>query len=78
MGITGATRGTICPSNHPGPTKAVKGSKAVGEPPLMLAISVREGIKDAVAAFGGEGPVELAVPSTGEAVFLAIRKRIAA
>jgi xanthine dehydrogenase large subunit len=44
----------------------------------MLAISVREGIKDAVAAFGGEGPVELAVPSTGEAVFLAIRKRIAA
>ncbi|MEI7720882.1 MAG: xanthine dehydrogenase molybdopterin binding subunit [Verrucomicrobiota bacterium] len=61
-----------------GPTKAVKGSKAVGEPPLMLAISVREGIKDAVAAFGGEGPVELAVPSTGEAVFLAIRKRIAA
>ena len=28
------------------------GSKAVGEPPLMLAISVREAIRDAVAAFG--------------------------
>jgi len=61
-----------------GPTAAVKGSKAVGEPPLMLAISVREAIKDAVAAFGGEGPVELASPSTGEAVFLAVQKRKAA
>ena len=30
----------------------VFGSKAVGEPPLMLAISVREAIRDAVAAFG--------------------------
>jgi len=59
-----------------GPTAAVKGSKAVGEPPLMLAISVREAIKDAVAGFGGEGPVELVSPSTGEAVFLAIQKRV--
>ena len=33
----------------------VHGSKAVGEPPLMLAISVREAIRDAVAAFGNEG-----------------------
>src|SRR6185436_1858709 len=30
----------------------VFGSKAVGEPPLMLAISVREAIRDAIAAFG--------------------------
>ena len=30
----------------------VLGSKAVGEPPLMLAISVREALRDAVAAFG--------------------------
>ena len=29
----------------------VFGSKAVGEPPLMLAISVREAIRDAIAAF---------------------------
>ena len=33
------------------------GSKAVGEPPLMLAISVREAIRDAIAAFGAGGPV---------------------
>ena len=30
----------------------VMGSKAVGEPPLMLAISVREAIRSAMAAFG--------------------------
>ena len=30
----------------------IYGSKAVGEPPFMLAISVREAIRDAVAAFG--------------------------
>ncbi len=34
----------------------VMGSKAVGEPPLMLAISVREALRDAIAAFGdGDG-----------------------
>ncbi len=40
----------------------VHGSKAVGEPPLMLAISVREALRDAVAAFGRGGVVELALP----------------
>ena len=55
---------------------AVHGSKAVGAPPLMLAISVREGIRDAIAAFGEPGgPVELASPATGEAIFFAIQKR---
>ncbi len=51
------------------------GSKAVGEPPLMLAISVREAIRGAVAAFGdGEGEVNLASPATGEAIFRAIQE----
>jgi xanthine dehydrogenase large subunit len=54
----------------------VKGSKAVGEPPLMLAISVREALRAAVASFGvgelGEGPIELPLPSTPEAVYWAI------
>jgi xanthine dehydrogenase molybdopterin binding subunit/xanthine dehydrogenase small subunit len=53
----------------------VYGTKAVGEPPLMLAISVREAIRDAVAAFGPQGsPVELASPATAEAIFMAIQK----
>ncbi|MFC5788750.1 xanthine dehydrogenase molybdopterin binding subunit [Agromyces tardus] len=51
----------------------VYGSKAVGEPPLMLALSVREALREAVAAFGAAGhSVELASPATPEAVFWAI------
>jgi xanthine dehydrogenase molybdopterin-binding subunit B len=52
----------------------VHGSKAVGEPPIMLAISVREAIRDAVAAFG-DCPIEvlLASPATCEAVWMAIQ-----
>jgi xanthine dehydrogenase molybdopterin binding subunit/xanthine dehydrogenase small subunit len=54
----------------------VHGSKAVGEPPLMLAISVREAIRDAVAAFGNPGSqVPLASPATCEAIFNAIHGR---
>jgi xanthine dehydrogenase large subunit len=52
----------------------VHGSKAVGEPPLMLAISVREALRAAVAAFGAGGIVELASPATPEAVFWAIER----
>ena len=51
----------------------VYGSKAVGEPPLMLAFSVREALRQACAAFGPEGlSVELASPATPEAVFWAL------
>ena len=54
----------------------VYGSKAVGEPPLMLAISVREAIRDAVAAFGPpNGQTPLAVPATCEAIWTAIERR---
>ncbi len=55
----------------------VGGSKAVGEPPLMLAISVREAIRDAVAAFGdADGAVELASPASVEAIWWAVRRRL--
>ena len=52
----------------------VHGSKAVGEPPLMLAISVREALRAAIAAFGSGGIVELASPATPEAVFWAVER----
>jgi len=53
----------------------VHGSKAVGEPPLMLAISVREAIRDAVAAFRpGKSEVPLASPATCEAIWTAIQQ----
>ena len=48
---------------------AVYGSKAVGEPPLMLAFAVREALREAAAAFGPPGTsVDLASPATPEAV----------
>jgi xanthine dehydrogenase large subunit len=51
----------------------VYGSKAVGEPPLMLAFSVREALREAAAAFGPPGiSVHLASPATPEAVFWAL------
>jgi xanthine dehydrogenase molybdopterin binding subunit/xanthine dehydrogenase small subunit len=55
----------------------IYGNKAVGEPPLMLAISVREAIRDAIAAFGTPGgEVPLASPATCEAIFMAIHERL--
>ena len=55
---------------------AVYGSKAVGEPPLMLAFSVREALREAAAAFGPAGhQVDLGCPATPEAVFWAVAGR---
>lgn len=51
------------------------GSKAVGEPPFMLAFSVREALREAIAACGSsKQPIELASPATPEAVFWAIQR----
>ncbi|HLS41247.1 MAG TPA: molybdopterin cofactor-binding domain-containing protein, partial [Ornithinicoccus sp.] len=51
----------------------VYGSKAVGEPPLMLAISVREALRQACAAFGPPRTVvDLPSPATPEAVYWAL------
>lgn len=53
----------------------VYGSKAVGEPPLMLAFAAREALRDAAAAFGEAGTsVTLASPATPEAVFWSIQR----
>jgi xanthine dehydrogenase molybdopterin binding subunit/xanthine dehydrogenase small subunit len=55
----------------------IHGSKASGEPPLMLAFSVREAIRDAVASFDSKnGEVPLASPATAEAIFAAIKTRL--
>ena len=50
------------------------GSKAVGEPPLMLAIAAREAVKDAIAAFGHGAPVQIDSPTTPERIFFAIER----
>jgi xanthine dehydrogenase large subunit len=52
----------------------IYGSKAVGEPPLMEAFSVREALRQAVAAFGPAGwSADLGCPSTPEAVYWALQ-----
>ena len=51
----------------------VFGSKAVGEPPFMLAISVFEALRDAVAQARRDGlPVRLTAPATAENVLRAL------
>ncbi|MEZ4631847.1 MAG: hypothetical protein R2880_14260 [Deinococcales bacterium] len=53
----------------------VYGSKAVGEPPFMLAISVREALRAAIHAFKTTSEAKMVVfdsPATPERVFWAI------
>jgi xanthine dehydrogenase molybdopterin binding subunit len=62
--------------DHANQDGTVHGSKAVGEPPLMLAIAVREALRDAVAAFGEPGgEVRLPSPATHEALWHAVERR---
>ncbi|MBC7917284.1 MAG: xanthine dehydrogenase molybdopterin binding subunit [Rhodoferax sp.] len=53
----------------------VGGSKAVGEPPFMLAISVYEALRDAIAQARNDGaPVQLMAPATAENVLVALKR----
>ena len=54
-------------------SNVIFGSKAIGEPPLMLAISVREALRDAVAAFGAGDVVTFDSPATPERIFFAVQ-----
>ena len=59
--------------NAPNKFPTIYKSKAVGEPPLMLAISVWLAIRDAVASLLDEGAVlNLNAPATPEAILNAI------
>ena len=50
-------------------------SKAVGEPPLMLALSVHQAIVDAIASVGGYRELpNLTVPATPEVILTALDK----
>ena len=51
----------------------VFGSKAVGEPPFMLAISVYEALRDAIASVGHGSAVRLTAPATAENVLTALQ-----
>ncbi|MEJ2275071.1 MAG: molybdopterin-dependent oxidoreductase, partial [Woeseiaceae bacterium] len=54
------------------PEKTINRSKAVGEPPLMLALSAFLAIRDAIAADGNELP-DLQAPATPENVLRALQ-----
>ncbi len=56
---------------EPNPEDNVHGSKDVGEPPFMLAISVFEALRDAVAQAGGT-PEGMNAPGTAEEVLRAV------
>lgn len=56
-------------------TEVIFHSKGVGEPPLMLALSVREALREAIAAFAPTPrPVHLISPATPEAIYAAIEQ----
>ena len=57
---------------RPNPTPSIYRSKAVGEPPLMLAISVYSAILDAVHAANPKGQPRLEAPCTPELILNAI------
>lgn len=52
----------------------IYGSKAVGEPPFMLAISVREALRAAAAAFNNKRYTALTSPITPEVALMAIEE----
>ena len=62
----------------PNPEDNVFGSKAVGEPPFMLALSVFEALRDAVAhAKSDGGAVKLVAPATPENILNALTAKSA-
>jgi xanthine dehydrogenase large subunit len=62
--------------NSPNREDTIFRSKAVGEPPLMLALSVFHAIRDACASCGGTGAaLALSAPATPEAVLRAISEK---
>ncbi len=57
---------------HANPQDNILGSKAVGEPPFMLAISVFEALRDAAAQATGQQVVLMNAPATPERILGAI------
>jgi len=61
--------------NAPSKEATIFRSKAVGEPPLMLATSVWNALKDAIASTGdGKTAVRLDAPATPERILAALAK----
>lgn len=54
--------------DNPDNVRNIRRSKAVGEPPLMMGISVWAAVKDALAHLPSEAKADLKLPATGEEI----------
>ena len=60
---------------NPNSTLSLKRSKAVGEPPLCLGLSVWAAVKNALSYIGETKPARLKLPATGEEILLRLTER---
>ena len=58
--------------NNPDSAVSIHRSKALGEPPLLLGISVWAAIKNALSYVGGARVADIALPATGERILMAL------
>jgi len=58
--------------DNPDNTMSIHRSKALGEPPLLLGISVWAAVKNALSYANGGKFVDLAIPATGERILMAM------
>lgn len=60
--------------DNPHSTMSLKGSKALGEPPLLLGVSVFTACRNALSYLCGEDQVTLSLPATGEKLLMAMTR----
>ena len=63
--------------DNPNHTVSLKGSKALGEPPLLLGISAWAAVRHAIAAVNTAGADHLTLPATGETVLMCLERGVA-
>ncbi|HSV14166.1 MAG TPA: xanthine dehydrogenase molybdopterin binding subunit [Tepidisphaeraceae bacterium] len=59
--------------DNPDNVVSIRRSKALGEPPLLLGISVWTAVKDALSSAAG-APVQMQLPATGETILMAMER----
>jgi xanthine dehydrogenase large subunit len=61
--------------DNPHNVVSIHRSKAVGEPPLLLGLSVWLAAKDAISYVSAQGAISLALPATGERILAAMESK---
>jgi xanthine dehydrogenase large subunit len=60
--------------DNPDSTMSLKRSKAVGEPPLLLGLSVWAAVKNALSYLSPGAPVDLHLPATNEQILMLMNR----